>query len=222
MPSMSTFSLDRRQLLAGLSAVVLSCLSGRISAQQTPATTRILVVGDSLSAEYGLRRGTGWVNLLGQKLKLLSPGAEIINASISGDTTSGGRSRIASLLTRYKPQIVVIELGGNDALRGLALAMSQDNLTYMVEQAQLAQAKVILIGMQIPPNYGREYGLAFKTMFSAVSQAKHTELVPFLLEGVAPQNEMFQPDGIHPNESAQPIMMETVLKVLLPVLKAIN
>ena len=175
-----------------------------------------------MSAEYGLRRGTGWVSLLGQKLKLLSPGVEIINASISGDTTSGGRSRLAALLTRHKPQIVMIELGGNDALRGLALSMSQDNLTNMVEQAQQAQAKVILIGMQIPPNYGREYSLAFKTMFSSVSRAKHTALLPFLLEGVGPQNEMFQADGIHPNESAQPIMMETVLKVLLPALKDFN
>ncbi len=218
---MSSFSLDRRQLLAGLSAVVLSCITGQLAAQQIPATTRILVVGDSLSAEYGLRRGTGWVSLLAQKLKPLFPAAQIVNASISGDTTSGGRSRLASLLARDHPQIVVIELGGNDALRGLALSMSQDNLTKMVEQAQQAGAKVIVVGMQIPPNYGRDYGLAFKTMFSKVSEATHSALVPFLLEGVGPQNEMFQPDGIHPNESAQPIMMETVLKVLLPVLKGL-
>ncbi len=157
--------------------------------------------------------------MLEQKLKTIAPNAEVNNASISGDTTSGGRSRLAALLSRHQPQIVIIELGGNDALRGLALSMSQANLTAMVEQAQKNQAKVILIGMQIPPNYGREYGQTFKDMFKEVSLAKQTALVPFLLEGLSPQNEMFQPDGIHPNETAQPIMMETVLKVLLPVLK---
>jgi len=221
---MYKFSLDRRQLLTGLSGAVLSCtLPLQASAQtKTPSTIRILVVGDSLSAEYGLPRRTGWVSLLSQKLMQLSPGAEIINASISGDTTSGGRTRLAALLSRHSPQIVIIELGGNDALRGLALTMSQDNLTRMVEQSQQAGAQVILVGMQIPPNYGREYATSFKNMFSTISESKKTALVPFLLEGVGPQNEMFQSDGIHPNESAQPIMMETVLKVLLPVLKNFN
>lgn len=190
--------------------------------QKAPATTRILVVGDSLSAEYGLRRSMGWVSLLSRKLTSQYPGVEIINASISGDTTSGGRARLAALLSRHLPQIVIIELGGNDALRGLALSMSQDNLGKMVEQSQQAGAKVILVGMQIPPNYGREYATSFINMFKAVSESNNTALVPFLLEGVGPQNEMFQPDGIHPNESAQPIMMETVLKVLLPVLKSIQ
>ena len=164
----------------------------------------------------------GWVNLLEQKLKALGETVELTNASISGDTTSGGRSRLAALLARHTPQIVIIELGGNDALRGLPLAMSQDNLSVMVEQAQQAGAKVILVGMQIPPNYGREYGQTFKNIFREVSTTKKAPLVPFLLEGVGPQNEMFQSDGIHPNESAQPIMMETVLKVLLPVIKGIN
>ncbi len=220
---MYKLSLKRRQILSGLSAFILSSALTHASAQQqTPAPLRILVVGDSLSAEYGLRRRTGWVSLLEQKLKTLSPGAEIINASISGDTTSGGRSRLPALLIRHTPQIVIIELGGNDALRGLPLSMSQTNLTSMVEQAQKTGAKVILVGMQIPPNYGREYGQTFKTMFNDVSLAKKTALVPFLLEGVGPQNEMFQPDGIHPNESAQPIMMETVLKVLLPVIKELS
>lgn len=164
----------------------------------------------------------GWVSLLEQKLKTLGETVELTNASISGDTTSGGRSRLAALLTRHTPQIVIIELGGNDALRGLPLTMSQANLTTMVEQAQQANAKVILVGMQIPPNYGREYGQTFKDMFQDVSTAKKVPLVPFLLEGIGPQNEMFQSDGIHPNESAQPIMMETVLKVLLPVIKGLD
>lgn len=201
----------------------MASTSTSASAQkQTTTPLRILVVGDSLSAEYGLRRKMGWVSLLEQKLKALGEPIELTNASISGDTTSGGRSRLAALLKRHTPQIVIIELGGNDALRGLPLSMSQTNLTTMVEQAQQANAKVILVGMQIPPNYGREYGQTFKNMFQDVSNAKQVPLVPFLLEGVGPQNEMFQADGIHPNESAQPIMMETVLKVLLPVIKGLN
>ena len=201
----------------------MASTSTSASAQkQTTTPLRILVVGDSLSAEYGLRRKMGWVSLLEQKLKALGEPIELTNASISGDTTSGGRSRLAALLKRHTPQIVIIELGGNDALRGLPLSMSQTNLTTMVEQAQQANAKVILVGMQIPPNYGREYGQTFKNMFQDVSNAKQVPLVPFLLEGVGPQNEMFQSDGIHPNESAQPIMMETVLKVLLPVIKGLN
>ena len=190
--------------------------------KQTATPLRILVVGDSLSAEYGLRRKMGWVSLLEQRLKALGETIELTNASISGDTTSGGRSRLAGLLKRHAPQIVIIELGGNDALRGLPLSMSQTNLTNMVEQAQQANAQVILVGMHIPPNYGREYVQTFKNMFKEVSNAKQAPLVPFLLEGVGPQNEMFQADGIHPNESAQPIMMETVLKVLLPVIKGLN
>ena len=202
---------------------MLTVASGCASAQQQSATTiRILVVGDSLSAEYGLRRKTGWVSLLEQKLKVIAPTVEMINASISGDTTSGGRSRLAALLLRHTPQIVIIELGGNDALRGLPLAMSQANLTAMVEQSQKAQASVILVGMQIPPNYGREYSQTFKNMFVEVTMNKQAALVPFLLEGLGPQSEAFQADGIHPNESAQPIMMETVLKVLLPVLKGLR
>lgn len=164
----------------------------------------------------------GWVNLLEQKLKTQGENIELKNASISGDTTSGGRSRLAALLKRHAPQIVIIELGGNDALRGLPLAMSQTNLTTMVEQSQQANAKVIVVGMQIPPNYGREYSQTFKKMFQNVSNAQQVPLVPFLLEGVGPQSEMFQSDGIHPNESAQPIMMETVLKVLLPVIKGLK
>jgi len=220
---MYKFSPDRRQILVGLSVAMLSVASGSTAAQPiSSATIRILVVGDSLSAEYGIRRKMGWVSLLEQKLKTIAPTVEVINASISGDTTSGGRSRFAALLVRHTPQLVIIELGGNDALRGLPLAMSQANLTAMVDQAQKAGANVILVGMQIPPNYGREYSQTFKNMFSEIATAKQTALVPFLLEGFGSQSEMFQADGIHPNESAQPIMMETVLKVLLPVLKKLN
>jgi acyl-CoA thioesterase-1 len=220
---MYKFSPDRRQILIGLSTALLTVDACYASAQQDPsATIRILVVGDSLSAEYGIRRKMGWVSLLEQKLKTIAPTVEVINASISGDTTSGGRSRLAALLTRHTPQIVIIELGGNDALRGLPLAMSQTNLTAMVDQAQKAQAKVIMVGMQIPPNYGREYSQTFKNMFNEIALSRQTSLVPFLLEGFGPQSEMFQADGIHPNESAQPIMMETVLKVLLPVLKGLR
>lgn len=185
-------------------------------------TIRILIVGDSLSSEYGLPRKKGWVALLSDKLANSIPRIEIINASVSGDTTSGGRSRLPALLKRHTPDIVILELGGNDALRGLPLAMTQQNLTHMTEQIKQSGAKVILVGMQIPPNYGQEYAAAFKNLFISVSQTMHTALVPFLFEGFGPQQEMFQSDGIHPNETAQPIMMETVLRTLMPVIKSLN
>lgn len=208
--------------MGGMGALLLTdCVRIAHAQSKTPSAIRILVVGDSLSAEYGLRRRSGWVALLAEKLSTPYPQAEIINASVSGDTTSGGRSRLIALLTRHTPQIVLIELGGNDALRGLALASSQENLSQMIEQCQQTGAKVIVVGMQIPPNYGREYATAFQNMFSTLSQEKRTALVPFLLEGLEPQAQMFQADGIHPNETAQPIMMETVLKTLLPVIKGL-
>ena len=160
------------------------------------APPKILVVGDSLSAEYGIRRGSGWVALLEQKLAQEKLGAAVVNASISGDTTSGGRSRLPALLKRHQPTHVVIELGGNDALRGLPLKMTQDNLTRMVSDAQAAGAKVLIVGMQMPPNYGRAYAEDFNALFPRVAQAKKAQLVPFLLKGVAdvPQAaQLFQP-----------------------------
>lgn len=195
--------------------------SGASNAASARAPT-ILVVGDSLSAEYGLRRGTGWVALLERKLAAAKIPAHVINASISGDTTSGGRSRLPALLIRDKPSVVVIELGANDALRGLPLEGTESNLDEMARSARKAGAKVLLVGMQMPPNYGAAYADRFAGLFAKVARANKAGLVPFLLRGVAdgPQAaQLFQNDGIHPKEEAHPTMLANVwpeLRKLLP------
>lgn len=182
----------------------------------------MLIVGDSLSAEYGLARGSGWAALLTQRLSQQQPPASVVNASVSGDTTSGGRSRLATLLAQHKPSVVVIELGGNDALRGLPLSMTEDNLRAMTRAAQAAGAKVLLLGMQLPPNYGRKYGEEFALLYAKVAKDEKAALVPFFLKGVAdvPNSaELFQADRIHPNEKAHPTMLANVLPALTPLLK---
>jgi acyl-CoA thioesterase-1 len=179
------------------------------------------VVGDSLSAEYGLKRGSGWVALLEKRLAQQKIAASVVNASISGDTTSGGRSRLAPLLAQHKPSIVVIELGANDALRGLPLGMTEDNLSWMTEAAQKAGAKVLLVGVQVPPNYGTDYANRFAGLYEKVAKARKAALAPFLLKGVADDPEplkWFQPDRIHPKAEAHPQMLDNVwpeLKKLL-------
>ena len=181
----------------------------------------ILVLGDSLSAEYGLARGSGWVALLERRLAQEKIAAKVVNASISGDTTSGGRSRLPALLVRHKPTHVVIELGGNDALRGLPLKQTQANLLAMAKAAKAGGARVLVAGMQVPPNYGRQYGEDFAAVFANVSKSEGTALVPFLLKGVAdaPNAEaMFQADRIHPKEAAHPLMLGNVWPVLRPLL----
>ena len=183
---------------------------------------KILVVGDSLSAEYGLQRGSGWVALLEQRLADEGIAATVVNASISGDTTSGGRTRLPSLLRQHRPDIVVIELGANDALRGLPLEETRANLAAMTQAAKEAGARVLLVGMQIPPNYGRAYGEAFANVFGTVARTEDVALVPFLLKGVAdvPQAErMFQPDRIHPLATAHPRMLDNVWPGLEPLLR---
>ena len=173
----------------------------------------VLVVGDSLSAEYGLKRGTGWVALLSETLAREKVKARVVNASISGDTTSGGRSRIAALLKQHKPQWVVIELGGNDALRGLPLNMTRENLTNMARLSREAGAQVLVLGMEMPPNYGAKYAQEFREMFVSVAKAEKTALVPFFLKDVADTKDptaLFQNDRIHPNEKAQPTMRDNV------------
>ena len=182
----------------------------------------ILVLGDSLSAEYGLKRGSGWVALLVARLAQKKIAATVVNASISGDTTSGGRSRLPALLAQQHPDVVVLELGANDALRGLPLAMTRDNLDAMAKAAKASGAKVVIAGMQLPPNYGRQYGEEFAGLFAAVAKAEGTALVPFLLKGVAdvPQAEsLFQPDRIHPIAAAHPTILDNVWSVLQPLLK---
>ena len=177
----------------------------------------ILVVGDSLSAEYGLARGTGWVALLEKKLVADKIAATVVNASISGDTTSGGRSRLAPLLARHQPTLVVLELGGNDALRGLSLTMTEANLDAMAQAARQAGARVLLVGMQMPPNYGARYAEQFAAIYTDVARKRKAALVPFLLKGVADAPDplkLFQADRIHPNAAAQPTLLANVWPVL--------
>lgn len=180
------------------------------------------MVGDSLSAEYGLVRGAGWVALLQQRLAREKLAWQVVNASISGDTTSGGRSRLPALLKAHRPQVVILELGGNDALRGLPLAMTQANLTDMTRAAKAAGAQVLIAGMAVPPNYGRAYGEGFTALFGTVARAERVALLPFLLAGVADgpdADAMFQADRIHPKAEAHPRMLANVWTVLRPLLK---
>ncbi|HVL76475.1 MAG TPA: arylesterase [Noviherbaspirillum sp.] len=182
------------------------------------ASKTILVLGDSLSAEYGITRGAGWVTLLEQRLKKESIGAQVVNASISGETTSGGRARLSALLTQHKPDIVVIALGGNDGLRGLPLSAAESNLREMIRASQQANARVLLVGMRIPPNYGREYTERFFDMYGKLARETKVPLVPFFLEGVAERQELFQSDRIHPTAEAQPVMLQNVWPKLKPML----
>jgi acyl-CoA thioesterase-1 len=186
-----------------------------------PAKT-ILVVGDSLSAEFGLTRGSGWVALMDVRLRREHPGETVVNASISGDTTAGGLARLPALLTQHRPGIVILELGGNDALRGLPLETTKQNLVAMARLAKAAGARVMVVGMQLPPNYGRAYGERFASLFTEVARAEGTALVPFMLKGVADgpdADAMIQADRIHPVASAHPIILGNVWPVLEPLLK---
>jgi len=178
----------------------------------------ILVFGDSLSAGYGLPQGKGWANLLQQRLQEQGYEYRVVNASISGETTLGGRNRLAQALAEQRPRIVIIELGPNDALRGQPLDAMRDNLTQMVRASQTARAKVVLVGMRIPPNYGPDYTEKFHASFATVSKATHAALVPFLFDGFAERREMFQSDGLHPTIEAQSLMLDNVWRALKPLL----
>lgn len=212
-----TTSLNRRRFNT---LAVLASLAATLPVSMSWAKARnhtILVVGDSLSAEYGLKRGSGWVALMEQRLATEKMTAKVINASISGDTTSGGRSRLAALLHTHKPTVLVIELGGNDALRGLPLTMTHDNLRAMTRAAQAAGAKVLLIGMEMPPNYGQDYAKRFAAIFGNVAKETKAALVPFLLKNVADgpdATRLFQNDRIHPLEAAHPLILDNVWPTL--------
>lgn len=186
------------------------------------ASKTILVLGDSLSAEYGLTRGSGWIALLEKRLQAQKIDADIVNASISGETTSGGRNRLPSLLEQHRPSHVVIELGANDGLRGLSLRATQANLQAMIDEAKEAQAQVLLIGMQLPPNYGGDYTKRFSAMFPELAKENRVALVPFLLDGIAKKADMFQSDRIHPTAQAQPVMLDSVWPHLKPLLLKAN
>ncbi|KNH04112.1 Arylesterase precursor [Candidatus Burkholderia brachyanthoides] len=176
------------------------------------------MLGDSLSAEYGLPRDTDWVSLLRQKLAQEHFDYSVANSSISGDTTSGGLARLTAVLTRLKPAVVIVELGVNDALRGVPLETTQTNLRGIVDASQAAHAKVLLIGMYVPPNYGADYTQKFHAMYEQIAKEKKVPMVPFLLAGIADKPSMFQSDQIHPTVQAQPLLLESVWPSLKPLL----
>ncbi len=193
-------------------------LSAAASAYSAPKT--VLVLGDSLSAEYGLARGAGWVALAENKLKDEKIDAVLVNASVSGETTSGGRTRLPALLAKYKPALVVIELGANDGLRGLPVKAAEANLRAMNEAATKAGARVMLVGMRIPPNYGRDYSEQFFAMYGTLSKEFKAPLVPFMLDGVADKTQLFQPDRLHPLAQAHPTILANIWPVLQKTIKA--
>jgi acyl-CoA thioesterase-1 len=188
------------------------------SAQGAPERS-ILVFGDSLSAAYGISQPRGWVALLAERLKRERPDYIVVNASISGETSSGGAARIAAALEKHRPSVVVVGLGANDGLRGLPVAQMRQNLEAIVERARIAGARVLILGMKMPPNYGPEYLQQFEGTFESVSKKYKTNLVPFFLEDFADKPEFFLPDRIHPTEDAQPLILERVWKALRPLLR---
>jgi acyl-CoA thioesterase I len=209
-------------------AFALACLIGVAQAaspakaspasQSAPAKT-VLVFGDSLSAAYGLAASQGWVALTATRMTKTNPGWRVVNASISGETTSGGAARIDAELKRVRPRVVVIVLGANDGLRGLPLAQTKANLDRMIRAARTANARVLLVGMRIPPNYGREYTQGFEANYRTLAKQHAVPLVPFLLEPIATDRANFQNDNLHPVASAQPKIRDHVWKTLGPLLK---
>lgn len=182
------------------------------------AEKNILIFGDSLSAGYGIARDDSWANLLQQELHLHHPQYQTINASISGETTSGGLRRFSKALQEHRPEIVILELGANDGLRGSPLSDAEKNLGKMIAQAHRAGARVVLLGMQLPPNYGPLYTRQFAAIYPKLSRHYHVALVPFMLDGITP--EQFQPDNLHPSAAGQPQILHNLLPKLLPLLSA--
>jgi len=183
------------------------------------AERSILVYGDSLSAAYGIAQARGWVALLAQRIARERPQYSVENASVSGETSAGGLARFPKALAARKPSVLVLELGANDGLRGLPVAQMKANLGAIIEQAERAGARIVIVGMRLPPNYGPQYTRAFEAAFGELAKRYGTALVPFLMEGFAQDRAMFQPDGIHPTEAAQPLMAEQVWRALEPLLR---
>lgn len=179
----------------------------------------LLVLGDSISAGYGLRQGQGWVNLLDKRLKEQGYNTQVINASISGETTQGGLTRLPALLRQHKPDLVLLELGGNDGLRGLPLHLMQNNLSRMIDLTRQAKATPMLLGIQLPPNYGRRYTSAFAAVYPKVAEQKQVVVVPFILEKIAIYPDLMQDDGIHPKAEAQRQLLDNIWPSLKPLLK---
>lgn len=208
----------------GIGAAWLSVMPAQAATAASPTTPAtagpaIVVLGDSLSAEYGLTRGTGWVNLLQDRLRAERFDYSVVNASISGETTVGGKTRLPDLLARHKPAVVIVELGANDALRGLSLQSTETNLRGILGSAQKAGARVVLVGMRIPPNYGQDYTEKFYALYGKLAQEYRAALVPFFLDKVITHPDWFQEDRIHPTAAAQPTLLDNVWPQLKPLLK---
>ena len=207
------FFSTKRTAIYMVSALFCLFISFGIHAQ---TNNTILVMGDSLSAEYGITRGTGWVRLLENQLQKEASPWTVFNASISGETSSGGLARLPKLLEQKKPRIVLLELGANDALRGLSIQETEKNLRTMIQLSKSSGAKVLLFGMQIPPNYGQNYTKQFKELYPKLAQQEQIELLPFFLKGIVTDLTLFQADRIHPNERAQDMLFKNVWGAMAP------
>jgi acyl-CoA thioesterase I len=205
-----------RFLVFVLLACGLTCVR---AADAPPAAPTVLVLGDSLSAAYGIRVDQGWVALLQTRLRAKGYGHRVVNASSSGETTGGALARLPRALSLHQPAIVIVELGGNDGLRGLPIADIRRNLTAIIRTSQQAGARILLVGMKIPPNYGPAYTRDFHALFGELAREYKLPSVPFLLEDVAPDENLFQADGIHPTAAAQPILLREVWPHLEPLLR---
>jgi acyl-CoA thioesterase I len=206
-----------RRFLCCLLVLLCGWLGGVGALQAAPAKT-VLVLGDSLSAAHNIPVEAGWVHLLEVRLENMEPGWTVVNASISGETSVGGRNRLPALLAQHHPRVVVIELGANDGLRGLPLGELRGNLAAMVDAAQQAGAKVLLLGIELPVNYGPQYRDGLRAIYTDLARDKHAALVPFLLEGVALNPALMQEDGLHPVAAGEPIVLDTVWPKLVPLL----
>ncbi|MCB1925800.1 MAG: arylesterase [Gammaproteobacteria bacterium] len=201
-----------------LSIVLLVLIA--LSSANARETSRILVIGDSLSAAYGIDKQRGWVALLQQRLAEAGNAWQVVNASITGDTTRGGLTRLPAALERENPAVLIIELGGNDGLRGFAPRQTRENLARMIDLGRAAGARVLLLGIRLPENYGRDYGEKFHRVYLELAAEKRVALVPFFLEGVAETRAMMQADGIHPDVAAQPRILDNVWRKLEPLLQS--
>ena len=202
-----------------IAALLRYALAGLLLASASAFAGTVLVWGDSLSAGYGLRPQQAWPALLEKKIADARLPHKVINASISGETTAGGRSRLPAALQTHRPSLVVIELGANDGLRGLPVATMSTNLQAMIDASREAGAKVLLIGMRMPPNYGPDYTTRFEKAFQDLARTNKLRLVPFMMEGFADQRAYFQQDGIHPVADAQPLILDTIWRELKPLLR---
>ena len=210
-----------RALIASVFLALLAAFAASFAATIARADTGapvLLVVGDSISAGYGLTKGTGWVDLLAARIEAQHLPWRVVNASITGDTTAGGRARLPALLAQHKPAVVIVELGGNDGLRGGNLRSTKDNLDSMIAMVRKADAAPLVIGMRLPPNYGPAYTREFEALFGDVAKANHAALVPFFFAGFAESEEWFQGDRIHPTAAAQPKLLDNVWPVLSPLI----